>query len=172
MSMLIPKLNKILIPVQWPSYRYHLNDCFPISPLQLSRRASGWGSNRPSIVGVLAAQRFGTNLMRKLRNSQTPSKRGSTCGDRAEPPPPNLEPTYRLEPKAPFQPSKVEEVGTVLLLLLLFPNQGEADDRQVTTVFTVQPSFHHGHSTNRVSWSVTIVGERAVTPHLVVRRRW
>ena len=26
----------------------------------------------------------------------------------------------------------------------------EADDRQVTTVFTVQPSFHHRHSTNRV----------------------
>ena len=48
----------------------------------------------------------------------------------------------------------------------------EADDRQVTTVFTVQPSFHHRHSTNRVSSSVTIVGERAVTPHLVVRRRW
>ena len=48
----------------------------------------------------------------------------------------------------------------------------EADDRQVTTVFTVQPSFHHRHSINRLSWSVTIVGERAVTPHLVVRRRW
>ena len=48
----------------------------------------------------------------------------------------------------------------------------EADDRQVTTVFTVQTSFHHRHSTNRVSWSVTLVGERAVTPHLVVRRRW
>ena len=30
-------------------------------------------------------------------------------------------------------------------------------DRQVTTVFTVQPSFHHRHSTNRVSWSVTNV---------------
>ena len=27
----------------------------------------------------------------------------------------------------------------------------EADDRQVTTVFTVQPSFHHRHSTNRVT---------------------
>ena len=27
----------------------------------------------------------------------------------------------------------------------------EADDRQVTTVFTVQPSFHHRHSTNRES---------------------
>ena len=39
----------------------------------------------------------------------------------------------------------------------------EADDRQVTTV---QPSFHHRHSTNRVSRGVTIVGERAVTPHL------
>ena len=36
----------------------------------------------------------------------------------------------------------------------------EADDHQVTTVFTVQPSFHHRHSTNRVSGSVTIVGER------------
>ena len=47
-----------------------------------------------------------------------------------------------------------------------------ADDREVTTVFTVQPSFHHRHSTNRVSRSVTIVGECAVTPHLVVRRRW
>ena len=30
----------------------------------------------------------------------------------------------------------------------------EVDDRQVTTVFTVQPSFHHRHSTNPVSWSV------------------
>ena len=27
----------------------------------------------------------------------------------------------------------------------------EADDRQVTTVFTVQPLFHHRHSTDRVS---------------------
>ena len=36
----------------------------------------------------------------------------------------------------------------------------EADDRHVTTVFTVQPSFHHRHSTNRVSWSVTIGGQR------------
>ena len=27
----------------------------------------------------------------------------------------------------------------------------EADNRQVTTVFTVQPSFHHRHSTNRAS---------------------
>ena len=27
----------------------------------------------------------------------------------------------------------------------------EADDHQVTTVFTVQPSFHHRHSTNPVS---------------------
>ena len=27
----------------------------------------------------------------------------------------------------------------------------EADDSKVTTVFTVQPSFHHRHSTNRVS---------------------
>ena len=36
----------------------------------------------------------------------------------------------------------------------------EADDRQVTTVFTVQPSFHHRHSTNRVSRIVIVVGER------------
>ena len=48
----------------------------------------------------------------------------------------------------------------------------EADDRQVTTVLTVQQSFHHGHSADLVSWSVTIVSERAVTPHLVVLRRW
>ena len=27
----------------------------------------------------------------------------------------------------------------------------EADDRQVTTVFTGQPSFHHRHSTNPIS---------------------
>ena len=48
----------------------------------------------------------------------------------------------------------------------------EADDRQVTIVFAVQPSFHQRHSTNRLSLRVTIVGERAVTPHLVVRGRW
>ena len=48
----------------------------------------------------------------------------------------------------------------------------EVNDCQVTTVFTVQPSFHHRHSTNQVSWSVTIIGEHAVTPHLIVRRRW
>ena len=48
----------------------------------------------------------------------------------------------------------------------------EADDRQVTTVFTVQPSFHHRHSTKRVSWSVTIVGERRGEVWLHVRRRW
>ena len=35
----------------------------------------------------------------------------------------------------------------------------EANNRQVTTAFTVQPSFHHQHSTNRVPWSVTIVSE-------------
>ena len=27
----------------------------------------------------------------------------------------------------------------------------EADERQMTTVFTVQPSFHHRHSSNPVS---------------------
>ena len=47
----------------------------------------------------------------------------------------------------------------------------EADDRQVTTVLTVQPSFHHLHSTNRVSWSVTIVSERRGEVWLHIRRR-
>ena len=38
-------------------------------------------------------------------------------------------------------------------LLQFSPGAGimEADDRQVTTVFTGQPSFHHRHSTKRVS---------------------
>ena len=55
----------------------------------------------------------------------------------------------------------------------LAPGAGimEADDRQVTTVFTVQTSFHHRHSTNRVSWSVTSVGERRGDVRLHVRRR-
>ena len=59
-------------------------------------------------------------------------------------------------------------------MAMVCPGAGimEADDRPVTTVFTVKPSFHHRHSTNWVSWSVTIVGERAVTHHLVVCRRW
>ena len=35
----------------------------------------------------------------------------------------------------------------------------EADNRQVTTVFTVQPSFHCRYLTKWVSWSITIVGE-------------
>ena len=48
----------------------------------------------------------------------------------------------------------------------------EAYDRQVTTVFTVQQSFHHRHSTNRVSWSVTIVGKRRGEVWLHVRRWW
>ena len=48
----------------------------------------------------------------------------------------------------------------------------EVDDRQVTTVFTVEPSFHHRHSTIRVSWSVTIVGKRRGEVWLRVRRQW
>ena len=71
--------------------------------------------------------------------------------------------------------SELEHFRVFLIgvVLQLRPGAGimEADDRQVTTAFTVQRSFHHRHSTNRASWSVTIVGERAVTPHLVVRRR-
>ena len=46
----------------------------------------------------------------------------------------------------------------------------EADDCQVMTVFTVQRSFHHWHSTNQLSRSITIIGECAVTPHLVACR--
>ena len=37
---------------------------------------------------------------------------------------------------------------------------------------TVQPSFPHRYLKNWASWSITIVGEHAVTPHLVVRRQW
>ena len=48
----------------------------------------------------------------------------------------------------------------------------EADNCQVTTVFTVQPPFHHRHSTNRVSWRVTIVGERCGEVWLHVRWWW
>ena len=48
----------------------------------------------------------------------------------------------------------------------------KTDDRQVTTVFTVQPSFRHRHSTNPVLWSVTIVGERRGEVWLHVHRRW
>ena len=74
-----------------------------------------------------------------------------------------------LYPLSPYHLSWCFSVPSVIS-----PGAGitEADDRQVTTVFTVQPSFHHRHLTNRVSWSVTIVGERAVTPPLVARRRW
>ena len=45
----------------------------------------------------------------------------------------------------------------------------EADDRQVTTVFTVQSSFNHEHSTK---WSVTIVGERWGEVWLHVHQPW
>ena len=40
-----------------------------------------------------------------------------------------------------------------MISLVQCPGAGsmEADDRPVTTVFTVQPSLHHRHSTNRVS---------------------
>ena len=48
----------------------------------------------------------------------------------------------------------------------------EANDHQVTTVFTVQPSFHYWHSTNRVSWSDTIVGEWRGEVWLHIRRLW
>ena len=53
----------------------------------------------------------------------------------------------------------VERVATLRQKLYIKPGAGimEADDRQVTTVFTVQPSFHHRHSTNRVSRNVSPV---------------
>ena len=41
----------------------------------------------------------------------------------------------------------------------------EADGRQVTTVFTVQPSFHHRHSTNRALPSSANDEVRCVTAH-------
>ena len=72
-------------------------------------RATAW-TTRPSLVGVIAANRLGMGLLRKIRASNAGSKRESTCGDRSEHPLPNLEPTYRLESKAPFQPARVEEV--------------------------------------------------------------
>ena len=42
----------------------------------------------------------------------------------------------------------------------------------MTTLLTVQPSFHHWHSTNRVSWSATIVSQWQGEVWLHVRRRW
>ena len=64
----------------------------------------------------------------------------------------------------PDRPSSVACAGlfTQCVSAMNIPGAGvtEVDDRQVTTVFTVQPSFHHRHSTNRVSWSVIIVSER------------
>ena len=60
-------------------------------------------------------------------------------------------PTARLPPPSPLGPSGKATTSTAAR-----PGAGimEADDRQVTTVFTVQPSFHHRHSTHRVSCSV------------------
>ena len=68
---------------------------------------------------------------------------------------------YRISPMASWPGVSVLWPGASIM---------GADDCQVTTVFTVQPSFHHWHSTNQASWSVTIVAEHAVTPHLAVRR--
>ena len=48
----------------------------------------------------------------------------------------------------------------------------EAEDHQVTTVFTVQPSFHHRYSTNWISWSITIVGKRWGEVWLHIRWWW
>ena len=48
----------------------------------------------------------------------------------------------------------------------------EANDRQVMTVLTVQLSFHHRPSTNRVSWNITIVGEQRGEVWLHVRQWW
>ena len=63
------------------------------------------------------------------------------------------------------QPENEQAQGWCLRLQAGHPGAGimEADDRQVTTVFTVQPSFHHRHSANRVSWSVTIVVQSQLT---------
>ena len=63
-------------------------------------------------------------------------------------------------------------IHQIWILLIWPPGAGimEADGSQVTTVFTVQPSFHHRHSTNWVSWSITIIGERRCEVWLHVRR--
>ena len=54
--------------------------------------------------------------------------------------------------------SLVCTLASPLVLLLAAVARGdlgaviiEADDHHVTTVFTIQPSFHHRHSRNRVS---------------------
>ena len=63
---------------------------------------------------------------------------------------------------------------TWIFYFFCIPGAGiiEADDCQVTTVFTVQLSFHNQHSRNRVSWSVTKVGEQRDEVWLHVRRWW
>ncbi|KAK7495873.1 hypothetical protein BaRGS_00012863 [Batillaria attramentaria] len=67
-----------------------------------SRRPSAWGP-RPSIMGVLGANRF----LRKVRASL--KEKESTLGE-PQAPQQLLEPTYRLEPKVPFKPSQVLEM--------------------------------------------------------------
>ena len=54
---------------------------------------------------------------------------------------------------ADFLPRYAEEAVEVIKERTPEPGTGimEVDDRQVTRVFTVQPSFQHPHSTNRVS---------------------
>ena len=59
-------------------------------------------------------------------------------------------------------------VSTIAVLLASGAGIMAADDRQVTTVFTVRPSSHHRYSTNRVSPSVTI--EQRTYSHTSPRR--
>ena len=49
------------------------------------------------------------------------------------------------------KPDHLYEIHTGLKPVRPFPEVGimETSDRQVTTVFTVQPFFHHWHSTNQ-----------------------
>ena len=69
---------------------------------------------------------------------------------------PNIKINNQIQPNPH---TKLEERLYILSSLLRVISQSakpgagimEADYRQVTTIFTVQPSFHHLHSTNRVS---------------------
>ena len=44
----------------------------------------------------------------------------------------------------------------------------EADDRQVTTVFTVQPSFHHRHCTRQTEYLEELPSSTNVQSHLTM----
>ena len=63
------------------------------------------------------------------KTSGTKNRRDTEIGDREN----------RGDTRTNDSPAKIPGAGIM-----------QADDRQMTTVFTVQPLFHHRHSTNRV----------------------